>query len=66
MLIAAVRLAGLVSLPYTPAQMGFLNDILALLSNEKPMLILVVGYPTGGALVPAVPKRSFEEVAQFI
>ena len=66
MLIAAVHHAGLVSLPYTPAKMGFLNEILARPSNEKPYLILVVGYPAEGALIPAVHKKPVEEVAHFI
>jgi iodotyrosine deiodinase len=45
MLIAAVHQAGLVALTHTPSPMGFLNRILGRPPQEKPYLILVVGYP---------------------
>ena len=45
LLVSAVHNAGLVSLTYTPANMSFLNRILARPENEKPFLILVAGYP---------------------
>jgi nitroreductase len=66
MLITGLHLAGLVSLTYTPVNMRFLNKILERPSNEKPFMILVVGYPSENALVPAIHKKSLEEIAEFI
>jgi iodotyrosine deiodinase len=65
-LIAAIHHAGLVSLTHTPSPMGFLNSILNIPPDEKPFLILVVGYPTEDAKVPAIQKKPLEEIATFI
>lgn len=65
-LIAAVHNAGLVSLTHTPSPMGFLNTILDIPPDEKPFLILVVGYPAEGAQVPLIEKKSLDEIATFI
>jgi len=66
MLITGLHHAGLVSLTYTPVNMRFLNKILARPSNEKPFMILVVGYPSENALVPAIQKKSLEDIAEFV
>ncbi len=65
-LIAAIHNAGLVSLPYTPSRMGFLNRILDRPENERPMLILVVGHPEEGAKVPALSKKTLDETTSFV
>jgi len=65
-LIAAIHNAGLVSLTHTPSPMGFLNTILDISPDEKPLLILVVGYPAEDAQVPLIEKRSLVEIATFI
>jgi len=65
-LITAIHNAGLVSLTHTPSPMGFLNDILHVPPDEKPFLLLVVGYPAADAQVPAIEKKSLEEIATFI
>ena len=65
-LIAAIHNAGLVSLTHTPSPMGFLNEILNIAPNEKPFLILVVGYPAEDAQVPSIEKKTLEEIATFI
>jgi len=65
-LIAAIHNAGLVSLTHTPSPMGFLNTILGISPDEKPFLILVVGYPAEDAQVPLIEKKSLEEIATFI
>lgn len=66
MLITAIHHAGLASLTHTPSPMGFLNTILNRPVNEKPFLLLVVGYPAENARVPDIGKKSLEEVATFI
>lgn len=66
MLITAVHNAGLVSLTHTPSPMGFLNEILGRPANEKPFLILVVGYPADDAVVPDISKKPLEEISTFL
>jgi nitroreductase len=65
-LITAVHQAGLVSLTHTPSPMGFLNEILGRPANERPFLLLVVGYPDEGAEVPVIGKKSLGEIASFV
>ena len=65
-LITAVHNAGLVSLTQTPSPMGFLNKILERPSNERPFLILVVGYPTEDAKVPNITRKSLTEIVTYI
>ena len=63
MLITAIHRAGLACLTHTPAPMRFLNQILERPRNEKPYLILVVGYPADGAQVPDIRKKPLAEVS---
>ncbi len=65
-LIAALHHAGLATLTHTPSPMHFLNEILGRPSNERPYLLLVVGYPTPDAVVPDISKKSLDEIASFI
>lgn len=65
LLVAAIHHAGLASLTHTPSPMGFLNAILERPANERPFLILVVGYPAPGAHVPALRRRPLDEIATF-
>jgi len=65
-LITAIHNAGLVSLTHTPSPMNFLNDILGRPKNERPFLLLVVGYPAPDAKVPDIKKKSLQEFASFI
>lgn len=65
-LITAIHNAGLVSLTYTPSPMTFLNKILGRPANERPFLILVVGYPADNATVPEISKKSLKEISEFI
>ena len=66
MLISAIHVAGLVALTHTPSPMGFLNRVLGRPSQEKPFLILVVGYPDGEACVPDISKKSSAETLTFL
>jgi len=65
-LISSVHNAGLVCLPYTPSDPGFLNEMLGRPSYEKPFMILVVGYPEEDAQVPAISKKCLKEFSTFI
>lgn len=65
-LIAALHHAGLATLTHTPSPMAFLNQILERPKNERPFLLLVVGYPAEDATVPDITKKPLEEIAVFI
>jgi len=65
-LITALHHAGLATLTHTPSPMGFLNKILGRPTNEKPTLILVVGYPEHDAVVPEITKKPLSEIATFL
>lgn len=66
LLIAALHQAGLATLTHTPSPMKFLNEILARPSqSERPFLLLVVGYPAAGCLVPDIRRKALSEIAEF-
>ncbi len=62
MLIAAIHNAGLVTLTHTPSPMNFLQNILQRPDNEKPFLLLPVGYAADNATVPVLERKSVEDV----
>jgi nitroreductase len=66
MLITAIHRAGLVSLTHTPSPMAFLNEVLDRPENERPFLILVVGYPAPDATVPDLGRKALDDIATFI
>ena len=66
MLIAAIHNAGLVSLTHTPSPMNFLNNVLRRPKNERPFLLLVVGYPAKDAQVPDIKKKKLDEISSFL
>jgi nitroreductase len=65
-LIAALHNAGLATLTHTPSPMGFLNTLCGRPDNEKPYMLLVVGYPAETAEVPIITKKRLSEVAVFL
>lgn len=64
-LIQALHRAGLATLTHTPSPMAFLNEILDRPANERPTILLVVGYPAESAVVPQITKKSLAEIASF-
>ena len=62
MLLAALHNAGLATLTHTPSPMRFLQEILGRPKNEKPFVLIPVGYPAQGALVPDIKRKALEEV----
>jgi nitroreductase len=64
-LLAALHLSGLATLTHTPSPMGFLSSILGRAKNERPFVLIPVGYPAEGATVPAIGKKSLEEVMEI-
>lgn len=64
-LIAAIHNAGLVTLTHTPSPMGFLSKVLDRPENEKPYLLLPVGYPAKECWVPDLKRKDIEDIATF-
>ena len=65
LLLAALHQAGLACLTHTPSPMAFLNEILDRPANERPFVLLVVGYPTADATVPAIARKPLSAIATF-
>lgn len=65
-LIAALHEAGLATLTHTPAPMNFLREICKRPDNEKPIILLVVGYPAKNAQVPAIERKQLSQITSWI
>lgn len=64
-LIAALHHAGLATLTHTPSPMEFLNTILNRPENERPFLLMVVGFPADDARVPEIRRKTLDEISTF-
>lgn len=65
MLLAAIHNAGLVSLTHTPSPLNFLAKVLDRPKNEKPFLLIPVGYPAEDAQVPAITRKTSDDVIVY-
>ena len=65
-LLAALNAAGLATLTHTPSPMGFLREILGRPKNEKAFLLIPVGYPAEGCLVPDIGKKPLGDVMRAV
>jgi iodotyrosine deiodinase len=65
LLIAAIHNAGLVTLTHTPSPMNFLKTILQRPDNERPYLLLPVGYAAQEVFVPDIKRKDLGEVGVF-
>ncbi|MBI3194088.1 MAG: nitroreductase family protein [Ignavibacteriae bacterium] len=61
-LLAAIHQAGLVSLTHTPSPMNFLQKILQRPENERPFLLIPIGYPAENVQVPDIQRKTAEEI----
>jgi nitroreductase len=64
-LLAAIHDAGLVSLTHTPSPMNFISKILNRPENEKPFLLIPVGYPADECWVPDIQRKELEDICVF-
>jgi len=64
-LLAAIHNAGLVALTHTPNPMNFLSKILKRPANERPFLLIPVGYPAEETFVPKLKRKGLENVGEF-
>ena len=65
-LVTALHNAGLAILTYTPPRMGFLKRILKRPDNERPVMIIVTGYPAESATLPDLKRKSLKDISEFI
>ncbi|MGB1102802.1 MAG: nitroreductase family protein [Crocinitomicaceae bacterium] len=65
MLIAAIHNAGLVTLTHTPSPMNFIAKLLERPENERPYLLLPVGYAHESCVVPDLERKPLEEIAIY-
>jgi iodotyrosine deiodinase len=65
-LLAAIHDAGLVALTHTPSPMNFLSKILNRPENEKPFLLIPVGYPAEECWVPDLKRKDISEICIWV
>ena len=63
--LMAVHNAGLVALTHTPSPMNFISKALGRPENERPMLLIPVGYPADKAEVPDLQRKNKEAVIEY-
>ncbi|MGH2552073.1 MAG: nitroreductase family protein [Chitinophagaceae bacterium] len=64
-LLAAIHHAGLAALTHTPSPMNFLSAVLNRPENEKPFLLIPVGYPAAECWVPDIKRKELEMVSAW-
>jgi iodotyrosine deiodinase len=60
--LAALHQTGLATLTHTPSPMRFLNSILDRPPNERPFVVIPVGWPARDVHVPLLERKPLEEV----
>lgn len=65
-LLASLQNMGLVTLTHTPSPMNFLQKILNRPPNEKPFLLIPVGYPAAEAVVPDIAKKDIKDIMAIV
>jgi iodotyrosine deiodinase len=65
-LLASLHTAGLATLTHSPSPMGFLTRILGRPQNERPFIVIPVGYPVDNAETPTLTKKPLDEIADRI
>ena len=66
LLIVAIHNAGLVSLTHTPSPMHFLQEILNRPSNERPFVLIPVGYPAENITVPNITRKPLDQISSWL
>jgi iodotyrosine deiodinase len=62
LLLASLHAAGLAALTHTPAPMDFLRRILQRPANERPFVLIPVGYPAEDCEVPDIERKPLEQI----
>jgi len=66
MLLTAAHEAGLATLTHTPSPMKFLREILGRSENERPYMMIPLGYPSDDCHVPDLSRKPLDEISVFI
>jgi iodotyrosine deiodinase len=61
-LLAALHQAGVATLTHTPSPMRFLNEVCERPPEERPYVVIPVGYPAPGARVPDLTRKPLRDV----
>jgi nitroreductase len=61
-LLCALHHAGLAALTHTPSPMGTLTEVLRRPRNERPYVVLPIGWPAPGVEGPAITRKPLDEV----
>jgi nitroreductase len=64
-LLMAIHQAGLVALTHTPSPLNFLSKVLNRPKEEKPFLLIPIGYPAEGAKVPSLKRKSLDKISTW-
>lgn len=64
-LLQSIHQCGLVALTHTPSPMNFLSKLLERPENEKPFLLIPIGYPADNVLVPDIKRKSIQDVIVY-
>lgn len=64
--ISALHQAGLATLTHTPAPMTFLREICGRPLNEKPFVLMPVGYPHPECVVPDLARKDLSQISDFL
>ena len=64
-LLCAIQHAGLVALTHTPSPMNFLQKILKRPENERPFLLIPVGFSADNAEIPDIGRKNLEEISAW-
>jgi nitroreductase len=61
-LLAAIHHAGLVALTHTPSPMNFLTKVLNRPENERPFLLIPIGYEATETYVPKLQRKNLDQI----
>jgi len=61
-LLMSLHKIGIYTLTHTPSPMGFLTKILGRPDNERPFLLIPIGYPAKDLMVPNVKRKGRNEI----
>ena len=64
-LLEAIHYCGLVALTHTPSPMNFLIKLLNRPENEKPFLLIPIGYPSENTMVPNLKRKDEKDIIVY-
>jgi nitroreductase len=62
LLLCALHHAGLATLTHTPSPMRFISEVLGRPPEERPYVVIPVGYPAPGAVVPDLTRKDLRDI----